>query len=252
MSALPFVPPGASVEAAAVDSVLTAIHVHIAIIAAVWSALFVYVLVRFRRRSGLAPAPRGPGLLWPLIAIGAVIAGDVIILASKALPSWSARLTPPPASLRPVSIRVVGEQFAWNVHYPGPDGEFGPTRAQLISASNPLGIDRTASAARDDIGLLNVLTVPVDRPIVLELSSRDVVHSLTLVPMRVKQDMNPGMTTRTWFTPTRTGRWDISCSQLCGLGHYRMKGTLTVLNEEEWSQWEAAEVARLTAARPQG
>jgi len=69
------------------------------------------------------------------------------------------------------------------------------------------------------------------------LPSRDVVHGFTLLEMRVKQDATPGMTTRTWFTATRPGEWQIGCSQLCGLGHYRMRGTFTVLFAEEWEQW---------------
>ena len=147
---------------------------------------------------------------------------------------------------QPLEVRVIGEQFAWNVHYPGRDGRFGITRPALISATNPLGIDRTDAAAADDIGLINLLTVPAGRPVIVHLSSRDMVHGFTLLEMRVKQDATPGMTTRTWFTATHPGEWQIGCSQLCGLGHYRMVGRFTVLSAADWDAWLTKETAELT------
>ncbi len=87
--------------------------------------------------------------------------------------------------------------------------------------------------------------LPIDRPIVVQVTSRDVVHSFTLPEMRVKQDATPGMTVRTWFTPTRLGSWEIACSQLCGLGHYRMRGEYQVVSREDWDRWLADEVERL-------
>ena len=149
----------------------------------------------------------------------------------------------------PVEVRVVAEQFAWNIQYPGPDRTFGRTSAALISASNPLGIDRTDPAARDDVGLLNTLMLPLGRPVVVHLTARDVIHSFTLNEMRVKQDATPGLVVRTWFTPTVAGKWEIACSQLCGLGHYRMRGDYTVMPEEEWNRWLASEVAMISPGK---
>jgi cytochrome c oxidase subunit 2 len=183
--------------------------------------------------------------IWPALAIGAVVAGDVVILGTRALPAWSARMAPPPALTAPLEVRITAEQFAWNIHYAGPDGVFGRTSAGLISPANPVGIDREDLAAKDDIGLLNILTLPIDRTIVVQLASRDVIHSFTLPEMRVKQDATPGMTARVWFTPTRTGDWEISCSQLCGLGHYRMRGEYHVVTADAWARWQADELARL-------
>ena len=119
------------------------------------------------------------------------------------------------------------------------------TRLRTESRDNPLGLDRSDPAAKDDIGLLNVLTLPVNRTVVVQLMSRDVVHSFTLNEMRVKQDANPGMTSRVWFTPIATGQWEIACSQLCGLGHYRMRGEYRVVTPAEWDGWQADELARL-------
>lgn len=245
----PFAAPVASHEGAQLHDVLVAVHWHVVLVFAVCAAVFLYSLRRFRAGAHSPPRRRGVRPVVPLAAVSMVVAGEALILFGSALPAWRARWTPLSPQLNTLEVRVVGEQFAWNVHYPGPDRIFGATRLSLVSASNPLGIDRNDGAAQDDIGLLNVLTVPDDRTIVLHLSSRDVIHNFTLVDMRVKQDMTPGRITRTWFTPSRTGTWDIVCSQLCGLGHYRMKGALKVLPVTEWDEWQAAEVARIVEAR---
>jgi cytochrome c oxidase subunit II len=246
MSIFRFLPTAASTDAPALDAVLASVHTHIFVLGLAWSLLFVWLLVRFRRRS--QPVARYQGISgWlPAVAIGAVIVGDVVILATSALPVWASRTTPPSMTADALEIRVVAEQFAWHVHYPGKDGRFGATRQALIGAPNPLGIDRDDPAAKDDIGLSNVLTVPTGRLVVLHLSSRDVVHGFTLLEMRVKVDATPGMTTRTWFTATHPGEWQIGCSQLCGLGHYRMQGNFSVLSPADWDQWLTIETAELS------
>ena len=238
-------PPASSSHAILLDGVLYSVHAHMLLIFVLWLAVFVYALLRFRRGANPEPRQQGVRGIWPAIAIGSVIAGDVVILAGLALPAWSARNEPPSSKAAPVEVRVTAEQFAWNIHYPGPDRVFGRTGVTLISATNPVGIDRSDPAAKDDIGLLNVLTLPVYQTVVVHLASRDVVHSFTLNEMRVKQDANPGMVSRVWFTPIATGKWDIACSQLCGLGHYRMRGEYRVVTPEEWAKWEADELARI-------
>lgn len=242
-------PIAGSEHAAAFDAVLTSVHLHMAVQVLAWGAFFVVCLFRFR--ASRHPRARHEGLrpLLPALAIGTVIVGDALLLATTALPVWLSHATPP-AAATPLEVRVVAEQFAWNIHYPGPDGRFGHTSAALISATNPLGIDRSSRGAQDDIGLLNLLTVPVGRPVILHLSSRDVVHAFTLNEMRVKQDATPGQVVRTWFTPIATGRWEIGCSQLCGLGHYRMRGAFTVLTSDEWEAWQQRELSLLPAAAP--
>ena len=176
-----------------------------------------------------------------------MIVGDAVLLAA-AIPVWTSRSADPASHSAPLEVRVVAEQFAWNIHYPGPDGVFGPTSNALISASNPVGIDRSDPSARDDVGIHCVLTLPLGRPVVVHLSSRDVIHAFTLNEMRVKQDATPGSIVQTWFTPTRIGTWDIACSQLCGLGHYRMRGEYSVVTEDQWNSWLAGELKLL--ARP--
>jgi cytochrome c oxidase subunit 2 len=241
-------PLAASEHAADFDAVLVSVHTHMAIQAIAWGAFFFYCIVRFRARGDRATPARPLRPVLPVLAIALVVIGDAVLLATTALPAWLKRATLPDPGARPIEVRVVAEQFVWNIHYPGPDGRFGTTSAALITASNPLGIDRRAEAARDDIGLQNTLAVPIGRPVIVHLSSRDVVHSFTLNEMRVRQDATPGVLVRTWFTPTETGRWEIGCSQLCGLGHYRMRGTFTVLTAEEWNEWEAREVSLVSPA----
>jgi cytochrome c oxidase subunit 2 len=233
-----WLPQAASGHASALDAVLFSVHAHMLLIFVAWLALFVVALIKFRK--GAHPEPRAHGMrgTWAAIAIGLVIVGDVIILVTLALPAWAERNAPPPPGVRPVEIRITAEQFAWNIHYPGPDGVFGRAGQTFVSAANPVGIDRTDPAAADDVGVLNVLMLPINRTAVIQLTSRDVIHGFTLNEMRVKQDATPGMTSRIWFTPIAIGDWEIACSQLCGLGHYRMRGEYHVVDQAAWEKWQ--------------
>ncbi|HEX6162910.1 MAG TPA: hypothetical protein VFZ31_06085 [Vicinamibacterales bacterium] len=238
-------PRAASDHAAALDAVLLSVHAHMLLIFVAWLALFVIALVKFRKGAHPEPRERGMKGTFAAVAIGAVIVGDVIILATIALPAWAARNEPPPPGVQPVEIRVTAEQFAWNIHYPGADRVFGRTGPTFVSAVNPVGIDRSDPAAADDIGVQNVLMLPVYRTAVIQLTSRDVIHSFTLNEMRVKQDANPGMTARVWFTPTAIGDWEIACSQLCGLGHYRMRGEYHIVEQAAWERWQSEQLSLL-------
>ncbi len=218
---------------------LAAAHADALVVFVSWLAIFVVILWRFRARAG-RPAGTAAGA-WPLAAIAAVVLADVWLLAGSALPAWWRRAEPAPAGA--VEVRVVGEQYAWNVHYPGLDGRFGRTDPSLITAADPVGIDRSDPAGVDDFVLVNLLVLPEGRAAVVHLVAKDVIHSFTLAEMRVKQDVTPGLPTTTWFTPTATGTWEIGCSQLCGLGHYRMRGVFEVRSEAAWQAFVRDEVA---------
>ena len=153
----------------------------------------------------------------------------------------SAQPTDPGATV----IRVVAEQFVWNVHYSGADGQFGTTSIALVGPTNPLGLDRTSAGGRDDIVVQNQLHVPIGRPVVIQLSSKDVIHSFGVAAMRVKQDAVPGLLTPVWFTPTLAGTFDVACSQLCGLAHFRMRALVTVETDEAYRKFLAEEAAAL-------
>ena len=170
-------PAAASAHAASLDEVLKAVHLHIAVQAIAWGAFFVFCLISFRRRAGHAASYQGLRPTLPVLAIALVIVGDAALLATSALPVWFSRSAPPPAMPEPIEVRVFAEQFAWNIQYPGPDRTFGRTSPALISASNPLGIDRTDPAARDDVGLINSLMLPVGHPVIVQ-SDRTRRHPL--------------------------------------------------------------------------
>jgi cytochrome c oxidase subunit 2 len=135
-------------------------------------------------------------------------------------------------------IQVTGEQFAWNFHYAGPDGQFGRTDTKLITGTNNIGLDRTDPVAKDDIVMVGQIHVPVGKPVRVQLRSKDVIHSFFLPNFRLKQDAVPGMGIEVWFTPTVPGNYEVACAELCGIAHYRMKAALVVdPSEEAFNQW---------------
>lgn len=127
-------PVAASSHAPMLDLVLRDIHWHMLAIFVVWAIVLLVALVRFRQGRQAQPRRDGVRGLWPVLAIGAVVFGDVVILTTRALPAWSARMAPPPAASTPLEVRITAEQFAWNIHYAGPDGAFGRTSATLRKA----------------------------------------------------------------------------------------------------------------------
>jgi cytochrome c oxidase subunit II len=144
-----------------------------------------------------------------------------------------------------LQIEVTGMQFQWYFRYAGADGKFGSTKPELIDASigNPLGLDRADLAARDD-KVESQLVLPAGREVDLVLHAQDVVHSFFIPAMRVQMNAVPGMTTHLRFTPDRPGTYEAVCSQLCGLGHYRMKAVVRVLSAQEYDQWQQETIAQ--------
>ena len=151
---------------------------------------------------------------------------------------WS-RMMPPEKQGGQIGIEVTGVQFQWYFRYPGADGVFGRTDAQKFARpdeGNPLGIDPSDPAGRDDV-LSTAMIVPVGHIVQLHLRAQDVVHSLFIPAMRFKQDTVPGMEILSHFTPTKIGVYEIACAELCGLGHYRMRAVVRVVGEEEFAAW---------------
>jgi cytochrome c oxidase subunit 2 len=236
-------PVAASAHAGEVDHLMVLVHWLMFVLFVGWSAFFVYVLVRFRRSAHPVASHSGMRGRWSTWIEGGVLAAEIVLLAFFSIPVWSARVDAFPAERQSTVVRVVAEQFAWNVHYPGADGRFGRTDVSLLGPTNPLGLDRNDPAAKDDVTTINQLNLPVDKPVIVYLSSKDMVHSFGLPQMRVKQDAVPGIAQPVWFTPTQTGEWEIACSQLCGLGHYRMRGFYTIQTQAEFDAWLAEESA---------
>jgi cytochrome c oxidase subunit II len=171
---------------------------------------------------------------FALIA-GLIIFGVDVTLFALGDSNWIRAWGPSPEGT-PV-VEVMGEQFVWNFRYSGPAGAFGRTDPTLISSTNPFGLDKTDPAAQDDILSINQLHLPEGKPIRLRIRSHDVIHSFFLPYQRIKQDAVPGMQIEIWFVPTRAGHYEIACSQLCGLGHYRMRAELTVEPQEAFEKW---------------
>lgn len=138
-----------------------------------------------------------------------------------------------------IHIKVLAQQFVWNLRWAGKNGIFGRTDPKFYREDNQFGIDEEDQNGWDDV-VAGSLVVPVDTPVILEMESKDVIHSFFLPNLRIKQDVVPGMTTRLWFKATKTGEYEIACAELCGLGHYQMRGLLRVVTQEEYDQWMAS------------
>ena len=172
----------------------------------------------------------------PLIALATLFTA----LTIKAERLWAAtRYTG--ASLTALQIEVTGVQFAWYFRYPGPDATFGITRPQLVAPGegNPLGLDPTDPNSADD-QVTSELVLPTGREVDLRLNAQDVIHGLSIPELRLKQNAVPGQTIHVHFTPITPGTYAILCTQLCGLGHYRMNATLRILPPDEFTAWLAS------------
>jgi cytochrome c oxidase subunit II len=250
-------PPAASAHAGDIDQMISLVHWLMLVLFIGWGIFFVFVLVKFRRGANPNASYVGAKGKVAKSTEVAVALVEVLLLVFYAIPAWAKRVTNFPSGNDAIIVRVVGEQFAWNVQYPGADGKFGRTDPKLVSADNPLGLDRKDPDAKDDITTINQLNIPVGHPVLVHLSSKDVIHSFGLYEMRIKQDAVPGLEMPVWFVPTVTTddmraklkdpmfQYEITCSQLCGLGHYRMRGFITVQSDADYQKWMAEQVKAL-------
>jgi len=227
--ALPFwlrLPEGVSSYSGRVDGLFSLILWITGIIFVIVEFLLLFFLFRYRHRDGRrALYTHGNNrveVVWTIVP--AVIC---VVLALLSRRSWAEIKQQMPKDA--MQIEITGEQFAWNIRYAGPDGKLGTA---------------------DDIVTLNQLHFPVGRPVVATLRSKDVIHSFFLPEFRVKQDAVPGMSTRIWFDSMRVGHWEIACAELCGLGHYRMKGFVTVETPEEYEKWLAEQAGQPVPPAP--
>ena len=141
-----------------------------------------------------------------------------------------------------LQVEAMGQQFAYYFRYPGADGKFGPVHGDKVDASigNYFGLDKANDAASKDDVVSAELVLPENRSVDLFLSAQDVIHSFYVRELRVQQDMVPGMRIPVHFTPTKIGRYEVVCTQLCGLGHYRMRAFVRVVPEPEFESWMRA------------
>ncbi len=253
-----FFPPGASEHADAIDSLVNWVHVLMLALFVGWLAYFFYTLYRFRASRNETADHVGVKSRSNTYLEVVVATAEGVLLLAFSVPLWGDRVDVAPEEGEATVVRVVAQQFAWNVWYPGEDGVFGRQDLALLDEeTNPLGLDRTDPAGGDDITTINQLYLPVGTPAIIHLTSKDVVHSFNLPNMRIKQDTVPGMSVPVWFVPTATTaemraqtgddefRYEIACAQLCGNSHYRMRGFLTVLPRTEFDSWLAEEASYL-------
>lgn len=231
-------PIAASTYAHDIDFGIILIHIAMFAIFILWGIFFTYLLVKYRRRDGV-PAQRDKehGALASLAPDLIVMVFEIGLIVFYAIPSWSRIKMEFPKPEEANQIDVVAEQFAWNVHYPGKDGKFGRRDPKLVHFSNPIGLDREDEAAEDDVVLANEIHVPLGKPTLIRLSSKDVIHSFFIPEFRVKQDAMPGMVIPVWFQPTQTGTFELSCAQLCGFAHSFMRAEVIVQTPEDFEAW---------------
>lgn len=259
-----WLPVNASEHGPALDSMTALVHWLMAVLFVGWALYFVYVLFRFRAGANPRASYHGAESHFSSYIEAGIAVFEVVLLVFFAIPAWADWVTPFDTEVEPLHVRVVAQQFQWNIHYPGADGVYGDTSLELISPTNPVGLDRNSIYGRDDIVTPNQLHLPVDTPIEIDLTSLDVIHSFFLPQMRVKQDSIPGLAIPVRFTATMAtpeenalpqcnaskSCWEIACAQLCGLSHFRMKGFYQIHSQESFDAWMAQRVSEQVPAVP--
>lgn len=186
-----------------------------------------FFLLRYRHRAGRVAyythgESRGALLLTLFLAL-LVFVGIDINLAYHDHLLWESMWGRPPSAAKALRVEIMPEQFVWNIRYAGPDGVFGTA---------------------DDVTTINQLHVPVNKPVIVQLSSKDVIHSFFLPNLRIKMDAVPGMVTGLYFQAKTPGSYDIACAEHCGFGHYRMRGDFVVEPSiEAFNAWLAGQAS---------
>ena len=238
----------------AIDETIVLMHWLMLFLFIGWGTFFIVSLIKFRKSKSPQADYVGVKSHMSTVFEVAVALIEIILLIGFSFPIWANRVNDVPTSNQDIiHVRVVAQQYAWNIHYPGSDGLFGNLKSELVDeVSNPIGLDRSSFGASDDFFTINQFHIPVNKKIRIDLSTKDVIHSFKLPELRVDQDAIPGMTIPIHFEATMTSEQflkqmvgtpregkglEIACAQLCGLGHYRMKGYLTVETEDEYNDW---------------
>jgi cytochrome c oxidase subunit 2 len=270
-------PIAASTYAGKIDFGIWMIHIAMIVIFVLWGIFFAYLLIKYRARPGV-PAEREDRAEPPIEVAAAdavatlplatilyqnmdelksltpdfiVMGFEIVLIVFYALPVWSSIKISMPDEKDAVVIHVVGEQFGWDIHYAGPDGKFGRRSAALVHFNNPLGLDRTDPDAADDIIVGNELHMPLGKKVLIKLTSKDVIHDFFVPEFRIKQDVLPGSEIPLWIEPTRVGKYELACAQLCGFGHSLMRADVYVDTPEDYEKWLASRAAATPApAKP--
>jgi len=239
----PFLPTDISVDGYQVDRLINVLHVFMIGLFVGWGAFFVYCLLKFRQRTGHRPnnlmIKAKPSKYLEI----AVAIFEAVLLFGFSIPVW-ARVKSEFPTDNPYRVRVVAEQFAWNFQYPGADGKFGKLNpANLNLATNPLGLVKE-NEGKDDF-VSGEFHVPEGKPVIVEITSKDVIHSFFVPVLRVKQDAIPGMRIPIWFRTKEksAGTYEVGCAQLCGNNHFSMRALMKVDTPEQYAAWVKKESA---------
>jgi len=243
-----WMPAGASAAAAGIDRQFAITYALMGIVflaAQLALGLFVW---KYRDKAALkahySHGDTGLEMIWTVLT--AILFIGLNLAGAKA---WSEqRFQPAPPNA--ITVEVTGVQFAWYFRYPGADGRFAKIDPASIDASAgneaALGMDTADPAAKDDI-VTQTMVVPVDRDVNVVLRAQDVIHSFYIPSMRFKQDAVPGLLIPVHFRPTKVGDYEFACTELCGLGHYKMHGTVKVVSHQDYDKWLAERLAEKTA-----
>lgn len=229
-----WMPPLASTQGVVMDEMFNAILIVTAIAFVAVHIFLALSLARYGARGTERAAHwhehLGAELTWTIVpAIGLVVLGIVAEVV------WAKVYSPPPPNAQ--RVEVTARQFQWYIRYPGADGKFGRSDPKFISPGNPLGLDPADPENKAEVVTTNDLHLVVNRPVAVRVTAVDVIHSFFLPNLRVKQDAVPGRTVEIWFTPDKTGTYQIACAQLCGVGHYTMRGNVTVEPPAAFDDW---------------
>ncbi len=197
-----------------------------------------YAVYRYRydknRRSEYRPENSKLELwLTGLTSIG------VAAMLAPGLFVWAEFVTPPDNASE---VEAVGQQWHWGFRLPGADGKFGAVEARYVTQANPFGMEADDPNGQDDVLVDgNTLHLPIDQPVKVLLRSKDVLHNFAVAQFRVKMDLVPGLVSFLWFTPTRTGDFEVLCEELCGVGHHTMRGMVVVDEQADYDAWLATQ-----------
>ena len=197
-------------------------------------AFMAYCVLRFRHKEGRQAAyePENKKLEWWLTIVTAI---GVAAMLAPGLVVWHQFVTVPAGA---TEVEVVGQQWQWSYRLPGKDGRLGTTDARNVSSENPLGLNRDDPAGQDDIVIENDdLHLLIGKPVKVLLRSIDVLHDFYVPEFRAKMDMIPGSVTYYWFTPTRTGTFEVLCAELCGAAHAQMRSKVIVEEAKDYRAW---------------
>lgn len=223
------------------DQLIVYLHWLMIVLFIGWLGYFLYALIRFNQKRTAQADYHGVRSHFSSYLELTVAGIEAALLIFVAYPVWARHTSGFPKESDATVVQIVGQQFAWNARYPGADGVFGQQDMKFVAETNIFGVSPQDPKGKDDVQVLNEIHVPVNKPVICHISSKDVIHSFRLMAMRVTQDAIPGMRIPIWFQPVKEGRFQIYCAQLCGNGHAAMAGGMLVVESPEaYSKWLAS------------